>query len=137
MLAVVLALRAAAVDVHRRQLVQQCQRRSARAGCCFWPVEFSLRAYQVALTNPQILQGYLQLVDLRGRGTLISVTLTSRSPIRCRRKTFFGRNVLMTLLIFTMLFSGGLIPTYMVVQDRHAQHPVGTVDPAARSGSGR
>jgi ABC-type glycerol-3-phosphate transport system permease component len=33
------------------------------------------------------------------------------------RRTFFGRNVIMSVLIFTMLFSGGLIPTYLVVQD--------------------
>ena len=33
------------------------------------------------------------------------------------RRTFVGRNVLMSILLFTMLFSGGLIPTYMVVQD--------------------
>jgi putative aldouronate transport system permease protein len=33
------------------------------------------------------------------------------------RKTFFGRNVIMSLLLFTMLFSGGLIPTYLVVQE--------------------
>lgn len=83
----------------------------------FWPVEFSLHAYKVALSNPQVLRGYYNSLIYAVAGTLISVTLTVAIAYPLSRKTFFGRNVLMTVLIFTMLFSGGLIPTYMVVQD--------------------
>jgi len=83
----------------------------------FWPVEFSLHAYQVALTNSQVLQGYYNSLIYAVVGTLISVTLTVAIAYPLSRRTFFGRNVIMTLLIFTMLFSGGLIPTYMVVQN--------------------
>lgn len=83
----------------------------------FWPVEFSLHAYRVALSNAQVLQGYYNSLIYAVVGTLISVTLTVAIAYPLSRKTFFGRNVIMTLLIFTMLFSGGLIPTYMVVQD--------------------
>ncbi|MFC4535139.1 carbohydrate ABC transporter permease [Sphaerisporangium dianthi] len=83
----------------------------------FWPVEFSLRAYEVALSNPQVLQGYYNSLVYAVAGTVISVTLTVAVAYPLSRRTFFGRNVLMTGLIFTMLFSGGLIPTYMVVQD--------------------
>ncbi|GIH24399.1 sugar ABC transporter permease [Acrocarpospora phusangensis] len=83
----------------------------------FWPVEFSLEAYQSVLSNSEILQGYYNSLIYAVAGTLISVTLTVAIAYPLSRKTFFGRNVLMTLLIFTMLFSGGLIPTYMVVQD--------------------
>ena len=35
------------------------------------------------------------------------------------RRTFFGRGVLMRMITFTMIFSGGLIPTYMVVRELH------------------
>ncbi|GAA0388584.1 carbohydrate ABC transporter permease [Microbispora corallina] len=83
----------------------------------FWPVEFSLRAYKEALSNPQVLRGYYNSLFYATAGTLISVTLTVAIAYPLSRKRFFGRNVLMTGLIFTMLFSGGLIPTYMVVQD--------------------
>ena len=49
-----------------------------------------------------------------------------------------GRNVIMTLLLVTMLFSGGLIPTYLVVQHLgHAGHPLGAADPAGDRRSGR
>ncbi|SDK00270.1 putative aldouronate transport system permease protein [Nonomuraea maritima] len=83
----------------------------------FWPVDFSLRAYEEALRNPQLLMGYYNSLIYAVAGTLISLTLTVAIAYPLSRKRFFGRNVLMTGLLFTMLFSGGLIPTYMVVQD--------------------
>jgi ABC-type glycerol-3-phosphate transport system permease component len=82
-----------------------------------WPVEPSLRAYREALGDPQILRGYYNSLIYAVGGTLISVTLTIAIAYPLSRTTFFGRNVIMSLLLFTMLFSGGLIPTYLVVQD--------------------
>ncbi len=49
-------------------------------------------------------------------GTLISVTLTVMLAYPLSRPSFCGRGAIMMFLIFTMLFSGGLIPTYLVVQ---------------------
>ncbi|WP_239147771.1 carbohydrate ABC transporter permease [Paractinoplanes tereljensis] len=83
----------------------------------FWPVEFSTEAYRNVLSNAEVLRGYYNSLIYAVAGTLISVTLTVAIAYPLSRKTFYGRNVLMTLLIFTMLFSGGLIPTYMVVHD--------------------
>ncbi|MBB2948745.1 putative aldouronate transport system permease protein [Actinoplanes lutulentus] len=83
----------------------------------FWPVEFSTEAYRSALSNSEILSGYYNSLIYAVAGTVISVTLTVAIAYPLSRKTFYGRNVIMTLLIFTMLFSGGLIPTYMVVHD--------------------
>jgi len=82
-----------------------------------WPIEPSLKAYKVAFGDPQIMQGYLNSFIYAIGGTLISVTLTIAIAYPLSRRTFFGRNVIMSVLIFTMLFSGGLIPTYLVVQD--------------------
>jgi ABC-type glycerol-3-phosphate transport system permease component len=82
-----------------------------------WPVEPSLQAYKVAFGDPQIMQGYLNSFIYAIGGTMISVTLTIAIAYPLSRRTFFGRNVIMSVLIFTMLFSGGLIPTYLVVQD--------------------
>jgi putative aldouronate transport system permease protein len=83
----------------------------------FWPVDFSLEAYRSLLQNSEVLTGYYNSLIYAVAGTAISVTLTVAIAYPLSRKTFFGRNVIMTLLIFTMLFSGGLIPTYMVVHD--------------------
>ncbi|MFC6155911.1 carbohydrate ABC transporter permease [Kribbella sp. NPDC058693] len=83
----------------------------------FWPIEPSIRAYKEAFSDPLIMKGYLNSFIYAIGGTLISVTLTIAIAYPLSRRTFFGRNVIMSVLIFTMLFSGGLIPTYLVVQD--------------------
>jgi putative aldouronate transport system permease protein len=83
----------------------------------FWPIEPSIKAYQEAFSDPMIMKGYLNSFIYAIGGTLISVTLTIAIAYPLSRRTFFGRNVIMSVLIFTMLFSGGLIPTYLVVQD--------------------
>ena len=80
------------------------------------PVDFSLRGYEVALSNPQIVTGYGNSLFYTFFGTIISVTLTIAIAYPLSRKTFFGRNLLMAFLVFTMLFNGGLIPTYLVVK---------------------
>jgi putative aldouronate transport system permease protein len=82
-----------------------------------WPVDFSLRGYQVTLGNPQIITGYANSLFYAFFGTLISVTLTVLLAYPLSRRTFYGRNILMVFLVFTMLFSGGLIPTYLVVKN--------------------
>lgn len=82
-----------------------------------WPVEFSLKGYEGLLGNTQIVTGYLNSLFYTAAGTFISVTLTIMIAYPLSRKTLSGRNVFMMIITFTMLFSGGLIPTYMVVKE--------------------
>src|SRR5215212_8413554 len=76
-----------------------------------WPVDFSLRGYQVTLSNPQIITGYANSLYYTFFGTLISVVLTVLVAYPLSRRTLFGRNGVMLFITFTLLFSGGLIPT--------------------------
>lgn len=82
-----------------------------------WPVDFSVQGYQAVMSNPQILTGYGNSLFYTVAGTLISTALTVAIAYPLSRKNFMGRNVIMVLVLFTMLFSGGLIPTYLVVQE--------------------
>ena len=82
-----------------------------------WPVDFSLRGYQVAFSNPQIVTGYANSLYYTIFGTLISVTLTVLIAYPLSRRTLWGRNGIMLFIVFTMIFFGGLIPTYLVVKD--------------------
>lgn len=82
-----------------------------------WPVDFSLLGYKAVLSNPQILTGYGNSLFYALLGTLISVTLTVVFAYPLSRKSFYGRNPLMFFITFTMLFSGGLIPSYLVVKE--------------------
>ena len=82
----------------------------------FWPVDFTLRGYEAVFQNPQIVQGYLNSLFYTVVGTIVSVVMTIAIAYPMSRRTLVGRNVVMTLILFTMLFTGGLIPTYLVVQ---------------------
>jgi putative aldouronate transport system permease protein len=82
-----------------------------------WPVEFSLRGYEVAFSNPQIVTGYANSLYYTFFGTLISVALTVLLAYPLSRRTLFGRNTIMIFITFTMIFYGGLIPTYLVVKN--------------------
>ncbi|UFU02889.1 carbohydrate ABC transporter permease [Ruania suaedae] len=82
-----------------------------------WPVDFTLRGYEVVLTNPTILTGFANSFFYTIAGTAISVTLTVMLAYPLSRADFVGRKVLTAAVVFTMLFAGGLIPTYLVVQN--------------------
>lgn len=82
-----------------------------------WPVDLSLKGYETLFRNPQIMTGYGNSLLYTAAGTLISVSLTIMIAYPLSRRTFYGRGVIMMVITFTMLFSGGLIPTYMVVKE--------------------
>jgi putative aldouronate transport system permease protein len=81
-----------------------------------WPVDFTLRGYQVALGDAQILTGFGNSLFYTMAGTLISIILTVAIAYPLSRKDLFGRRFVTGFIVFTMMFSGGLIPTYLVVQ---------------------
>jgi len=77
----------------------------------FWPVDFSLRGYHAVFENPQVVQGYVNSLFYTVVGTIVSVTMTIAIAYPMSRHTLVGRNVVMSLILFTMLFTGGLVPT--------------------------
>lgn len=81
------------------------------------PVDFTLRGYEVTFQNPQIVTGYMNSLFYTVFGTLISVVLTVLVAYPLSRRDLYGTNVIMFLITFTLIFSGGLIPTYLVVKD--------------------
>ncbi|BFH48220.1 carbohydrate ABC transporter permease [Paenibacillus melissococcoides] len=81
-----------------------------------FPVEFTLAGYKAVFANSNILPGYANSIFYAVFGTLVNVVMTVLIAYPLSRKTFYGRQLLMMLLVFTMLFDGGLIPNYMVVK---------------------
>ncbi|MDQ0900993.1 MULTISPECIES: carbohydrate ABC transporter permease [unclassified Paenibacillus] len=84
-----------------------------------YPVDFTLIGYETVFKNAQVLVGYGNSLLYATIGTLVSLTVTIMMAYPLSRKTFYGRNVLMFILTFTMLFGGGLIPLYLVVKNLH------------------
>jgi putative aldouronate transport system permease protein len=83
----------------------------------FWPVDFTLDGYRTVLDDPQILTGFGNSIIYTAAGTFISLVLTVAIAYPISRKDFWGANVIAAGVVFTMLFAGGLIPTYLVVQE--------------------
>jgi putative aldouronate transport system permease protein len=81
------------------------------------PVEPSLEAYEVIFDYRLIWTGYANTVFYAFVGAFISVILTLLAAYPLSRKVFRGKNFYMFLFAFTMIFNGGIIPTYLVVKD--------------------
>jgi len=84
-----------------------------------WPVDPSLDGYKAVFKNKNILTGFQNTIFYTLAGTLINVIMTIMAAYPMSRGDFRGRNAFMLLFVFTMMFSGGLIPTYFVVKDLH------------------
>lgn len=82
-----------------------------------WPVDFSLEGYKAVFAYKQIWTGYGNSLFYMIVGTFINITLTILAAYPLSRKDFYGRNFFMLLFLFTMLFSGGLIPNYLLVKE--------------------
>jgi len=82
----------------------------------FWPVDITFRGYMEALGNPAIVRGFANSIFYTVVGTLISVAGTVAIAYPLSRHNLFGRKVITGAVVFTMLFSGGVIPMYLVVQ---------------------
>ena len=82
----------------------------------FWPVDFTLEGYQRALGDSQILSGFVNSLIYTTAGTTISLALTVAVAYPLSRRDLWGRGPVSLAIIFTMLFAGGIIPTYLVVQ---------------------
>ena len=81
------------------------------------PVDFTLEMYEKVFKNEELWIGFRNTVLYTVLGTVISVSLTALAAYPLSRSDFYGKNVFMILFSFTMFFSGGMIPTYLVVKD--------------------
>ena len=81
------------------------------------PKGITTAAYSMVFENADIWRGYLNTIIYTITGTLVSVTLTILAAYPLSRSTFFGRKILLLILLFTMYFNGGMIPTYLLVRD--------------------
>ncbi|SHL42049.1 putative aldouronate transport system permease protein [Anaerocolumna jejuensis DSM 15929] len=82
-----------------------------------FPKGFTLKAYHMVFENSDIWRGYLNTIIYTVAGTAISVVLTILAAYPLSRSQFFGRKYLLLILLFTMYFNGGMIPTYLLVRD--------------------
>ena len=80
-----------------------------------WPARFTLEGYQRILDYESFFTGYRNTVIYTVVGTAVNVLITIPGAYALSRKDLVGRNFFMMGVTFTMIFSGGLIPTYLLV----------------------
>ncbi|WP_217594765.1 carbohydrate ABC transporter permease [Cohnella sp. GbtcB17] len=83
------------------------------------PKGVTLAAYENILHNGEIWTGYRNTIFYAVAGTLINMIMTVLAAYPLSRPDLPGRGFLMLIITLTMFFSGGLIPTYMLVKNLH------------------
>ncbi|MEG0834660.1 MAG: carbohydrate ABC transporter permease [Oscillospiraceae bacterium] len=81
------------------------------------PKGFNLEAYKQVFRNKDIYIGYRNTLLYTVVGAVVSICITMSAAYPLARKKMYGRNGFMGFFTFTMFFSGGLIPTYLVCRN--------------------
>lgn len=81
----------------------------------FWPVNFSLDAYQFILTRSEFFSSFVITLERLALGTTIQMVLTVMCayPLSKENRQFGMRTVYVWIFVFTMLFGGGMVPAYL------------------------
>lgn len=85
-------------------------------GIVLIPSQPTLDAYEVIFSSRMIFSGILSSVIITGVGTLIAIVLTVTTAYPLSKKHLMGRSLIQRMVVFTLLFNAGLIPTYMVIR---------------------
>ena len=87
----------------------------ARREVFLLPKGFSLDAYRTVLSDPTVIRSYYNTIWYTGVGTTLNLVFTVMAAYPLSKRNFSARGVLMFLFVFTMFFSGGLIPLFVLV----------------------
>ncbi len=88
-------------------------------GFSLLPRDFTFTNYQKVFRNPAIATGYYNTILRTAIGTSLSLLVTFCLAWPLAKKAFPGRNAWTALIVFTMFFSGGMIPAYILVRQLH------------------
>jgi len=85
----------------------------------FYPIRLTLVAYEAVMSDHAFFRAFWVSIQrvLLGGGLQFVLTILTAYALSRPRKEFGARNVYMWILVFTMIFSGGLIPFYMTIRD--------------------
>ena len=81
-----------------------------------FPAEFSLKNYTYLLEKGQIATGYKNTIFITLMGTAYGMIVSVMTAYAFSRRHFPGKKVLFLFMIFTMFFSGGMVPTYLLLK---------------------
>ena len=85
-------------------------------GLLLSPLGFELGAYKAVFDNPMISKGYINTIFIVVAGTMVNIVMTSLGAYVLSRKGVYWKKVFMFIIVVTMFFGGGMIPTYLLVK---------------------
>ncbi|MBE7718949.1 carbohydrate ABC transporter permease [Lacrimispora indolis] len=91
----------------------------SHSGFLLKPLGFNLQAYMKVFENPMILKGYVNTLFILVAGVALDLVMTSLAAYFFSRKGVMFKKPLMLFVLFTMFFSGGMIPFYLNLKDLH------------------
>lgn len=86
-------------------------------GILLWPIGFNVESYKEVFKNPLLLSGFKNTFFVVGVGTSLNMFLTILGAYVLSKDYLMFRKPIMLFIIFTMYFSGGMIPLYLVVKN--------------------
>ncbi|WP_127585525.1 carbohydrate ABC transporter permease [Paenibacillus koleovorans] len=87
-----------------------------RGEVSIWPKGFTTRVYEKVLQSSSVLTGYKNTIIYVVLGTTVSMIVTSFAAYSLARKSLLFGKTITLFIVFTMLFNGGMIPTFLVVR---------------------
>ncbi len=90
---------------------------ASRDGFHFFPMDISLFSYKAVLGNPNILTGYYNTITRTFLGTVLTLLASCIAAYPLSRREMPKRSMIIFFIVFTMIFSGGMIPNYILVKD--------------------
>lgn len=96
-------------------------------GMKLWPEAFGLDGYKNVFSNPTLLRPLIISFITTIVGTLIALTLSTLGAYVLIQWDMPGRNFFANMLLFTMIFNGGMIPTYLVLRGLHLTNTIWVV----------
>jgi putative aldouronate transport system permease protein len=88
-------------------------------GITFWPRAFTFENYGVVFKDQRLLNGFYISVLRTVAGTIASILVTAIFAYGMTKKELMGRKFYMVICIISMYFSGGLIPSFLLIQNLH------------------
>lgn len=101
---------------HEASLSFSSMEEAMRGGWFLLPRQFTLAAYEAVFSSGYIWTAYGNTMFVTLLGTTLSTLLTASTAYPLIQARMPGRKPIMFLILFTMLFSGGMIPSYLLVK---------------------
>lgn len=87
---------------------------SGRVGV--WPIDFQLDTMRYVVTSPPFVRAFVVSLFLTAAGSLLSILVTAVTAYPLSKRQLPGMRGIMVAFVFTMLFSGGTIPNYLLIR---------------------